>query len=63
MVHKVAAHGNIILSLKLRRDELELEAKKTCSGLLAGWQDLDPAQIQVNCNNSINHLRTDFYPI
>ena len=61
MVHKVAAHGNIILSLKLQRDELELEAKKTCSGLLAGWQDLDPAQIQVNCTDLKSDSCTDFY--
>jgi len=47
MVHKVAAHGDIILGLHLKREELEKQAKKICTDLLKGWKALDPDSIEV----------------
>ena len=47
MVHKVAAHGDIILSLSLDRQKLESEARGLCKRLVKGWAELDSNQIQV----------------
>lgn len=47
MVHKVAAHGDIILNLSLNQQKLEAEAKDTCKRLLREWAELGNDQIQV----------------
>lgn len=46
MVHKVNAHGNIVLDFGLDREQLEKEAKETCKRLLPDWHPLDTQSIE-----------------